>query len=74
MMSLTVTALTPAVGAEISNADLARLSDTEFAEIERAWYGYSALLFRDQHLTDDDLLAFSQRFGELDPPPQPGAR
>ena len=26
-------------------------------------------LFRDQHITDDDLLAFSRRFGDLDPPP-----
>ena len=31
--------------------------------------GTRALLFRDQKLTDDDLLAFSRRFGELDPPP-----
>ena len=30
---------------------------------------FGALLFRDQKLTDDDLLAFSRRFGELDPPP-----
>jgi taurine dioxygenase len=68
-MSLMVTALTPAVGAEISNADLARLSEGEFAQIEQAWYRHSAVLFRDQRLTDDDLLDFSRRFGELDPPP-----
>ena len=68
-MSLTITKLTPAVGAEISNADLARLSDAEFTTIEQAWNRHSALLFRDQKLTDDDLLAFSRRFGELDPPP-----
>ena len=68
-MSLTITKLTPAVGAEISNVDLARLSGAEFAQIEQAWYRHSALLFRDQKLTDDDLLAFSRRFGELDPPP-----
>ena len=68
-MSLTVTKLTPAVGAEVSGVDLARLNDAEFAAIEQAWNRYSALLFRDQKLTDDDLLAFSRRFGELDPPP-----
>ena len=68
-MGLTIKKLTPAVGAEISNVDLARLSDAEFAQIEQAWYRHSALLFRDQKLTDDDLLAFSRRFGELDPPP-----
>jgi taurine dioxygenase len=68
-MSLTIRKLTPAVGAEISGVDLSRLSDAEFAQIEQAWYRHSALLFRDQKLTDDDLLAFSRRFGELDPPP-----
>jgi taurine dioxygenase len=68
-MSLTVTKLTPAVGAEISGVDLSRLGDAEFSQIEQAWNRHSALLFRDQNLTDDDLLAFSRRFGELDPPP-----
>jgi taurine dioxygenase len=68
-MSLTITKLTPAVGAEVSGVDLARLNDAEFTAIEQAWNRHSALLFRDQKLTDDDLLAFSRRFGELDPPP-----
>ena len=68
-MSLTIKPVTPAVGAEISGVDLARLNDAEFAQIEQAWNRHAALLFRDQHLTDDDLLAFSRRFGELDPPP-----
>jgi taurine dioxygenase len=68
-MALTIKKLTPAVGAEISNVDLSHLSDAEFSQIEQAWNRHSALLFRDQHLTDDDLLAFSRRFGELDPPP-----
>jgi len=68
-MSLTIKKLTPAVGAEISQVDLSHLSDAEFSQIEQAWNRHSALLFRDQKLTDDDLLAFSRRFGELDPPP-----
>jgi taurine dioxygenase len=68
-MRLTIKKLTPAVGAEISNVDLSHLSDAEFSQIEQAWNRHSALLFRDQNLTDDDLLAFSRRFGELDPPP-----
>src|SRR5713101_6719662 len=68
-MSVIVTPLTPAVGAEISGVDLARLSDREFADIEQAWFRHSALLFRGQKLTDDDLLAFSRRLGDLDPPP-----
>ena len=68
-MSLTIKPITPAVGAEISGVDLARLSDAEFSQIEQAWNRHGALLFRDQKLSDDDLLAFSRRFGELDPPP-----
>ena len=66
---MTLKPVTPAVGAEISGVNLAQLSDTEFLAIEQAWNRHSALLFRGQMLTDDDLLAFSRRFGELDPPP-----
>jgi taurine dioxygenase len=68
-MPLTITPVTPAVGAEISGVNLARVTDAEFAQIERTWNKHGALLFRDQKLSDDDLLAFSRRFGELDPPP-----
>ena len=68
-MAVTVTPLTPAVGAQISGVDLTRLSDGDFVVIEHAWNQHGGLLFRDQQLTDDDLLAFSRRFGELDPPP-----
>ena len=68
-MALSVSPLTPAVGAEISGVDLAALGEAEFAQIERAWHLHSALLFRGQQLGDDDVLSFSRRFGELDPPP-----
>jgi taurine dioxygenase len=68
-MPVTITPLTPAIGAEVGNVDLTTLSDDEFAEIESAWHRYSVLVIRGQKLTDDDLLAFSRRLGELDPPP-----
>ena len=68
-MTVTVRAVTPAVGAEISGVDLRRLSDGDFATIERAWTDHSMILLRGQTLSDDDLLAFSRRFGALDPPP-----
>jgi taurine dioxygenase len=68
-MSVTVRPLTPAVGAEVGNVDLTALSADEFAQIEATWHRYSVLLIRGQKLTDDDLLAFSRRLGELDPPP-----
>ena len=68
-MSVKVTPISPAVGAEIGNVDLRRLNDADFAQIEQAWNRHSVLLFRGQQLSDDDLLAFSRRLGALDPPP-----
>lgn len=68
-MSIAVRPVSPAVGAEIQGVDLARLGDDDFAVIEAAWYRHSALVIRDQQLSDADLIRFSRRFGELDPPP-----
>jgi alpha-ketoglutarate-dependent taurine dioxygenase len=68
-MAVAVNFLTPAVGAEISGVDLARLTDKEFEQIAEVWHQRSALLFRAQNIGDDDLISFSRRFGELDPPP-----
>ena len=65
----TVRPVNPAVGAEISGVDVAHMTDAEFEVVERAWYAHSALVFRGQELSDDDLIAFSRRFGELDNPP-----
>ena len=47
-MSVTVTPLTPAVGAEVGNVDLTALSAAEFAQIEAAWHRYSVVLIRGQ--------------------------
>ena len=54
------------IGAEISGVDLRKLSEADFATLQRAWYDHSMILMRGQTLSDDDLLAFSRRFGELD--------
>jgi alpha-ketoglutarate-dependent taurine dioxygenase len=58
-MTLSVTPLTLAVGAEIAGVDLAQIGDAEFVQVERAWHRYGALLFRGQQLTDNDVLTFS---------------
>jgi taurine dioxygenase len=54
------------VGAEITGVDLRRIDDDTFAAIRRAFVENSVLLFRGQQLSDDDLIAFSRRFGALD--------
>jgi taurine dioxygenase len=55
-----------ALAAELSGVDLRHLSEADFAAIHRAWLDHLVLLFRAQTLTDDDLIRFSRRFGELD--------
>lgn len=68
-MTLTVHPIHPAVGAEIRGVDVSGLSDEEFGAIEDAWHRHAMVLVRGQGLTDDDLIGFSERLGELDPPP-----
>jgi len=58
-----------ALGAEVQGVDLRALDDDVFAAIHQAWIDHQVLLFRDQALSDDDLVAFSLRFGELDEAP-----
>ena len=55
-----------ALGAEVRGVDLRQVDDALFAAIQAAWLAHSVLLFRGQSLSDDDLVAFSRRFGELD--------
>jgi taurine dioxygenase len=54
------------VGAEVRGVDLRRIDAATFAAINRAWIEHQVLLFRGQSLTDDELIAFSRRFGGLD--------
>ena len=68
-MAVTVRPLSAAVGVEVMGADLRHLGEADFRAVERAWHENSVILLRNQQLGDDDLLAFSRRFGELDPPP-----
>ena len=55
-----------ALGAEVRGVDLRAVDETTFKAIHRAWVNHLVLLFRGQTLSDDDLIAFSRRFGDLD--------
>ena len=59
-----------ALAADVEGVDLAGplLSETA-AEIKQAWGDHLVLRFRDQRLSDDDLMRFSRQFGELDRAP-----
>jgi taurine dioxygenase len=65
-MAITVTPTGAALAAEVGAVDLRSLSAADFAAVYRAWLDHSVLLMRGQVLSDDDLIAFSRRFGELD--------
>ena len=64
---------TGTVGAEMRGADLAAVTEAQVDAIKQAWYRHDVLIFRNQEMTDDDLLSFSRYFGTLDPPPNQGA-
>ena len=56
----------PGIAAEISGVDL-RVVDTDtVSAIRQAWIEHLVLLFRGQTLGDEDLIAFSRHFGDLD--------
>jgi taurine dioxygenase len=63
---ITVIPASQAFGAEIHHVDLRTIDGDDFSSIYQAWLDHSVLLFRGQNLTDEDLIAFSRRFGELD--------
>jgi taurine dioxygenase len=54
------------LGAEIRGLNLERIDNGDFAILYRAWLDHSVLLFRNQQLSDDDLIDFSRRLGDLD--------
>ena len=69
---ITVTQVAQSHGAfcaQVSGVDLRHIDDGQFAAIHQAWIDHQVLLFRDQHVSDRDLIAFSRRFGELDHAP-----
>jgi taurine dioxygenase len=55
-----------ALGATVKGVDLKDLEDVAFARIMKAWRDHLVLLFRDQTLSDHELIAFSRRLGGLD--------
>lgn len=65
-MTISIRQLTSVFGAEITGVDLTHLDDATFAEIKDAFETYSVLVFPGQQLDDDNQIAFSRRFGELE--------
>ena len=65
-MTLTVTRLTPAIGAIVEGVQVGKpLTDTAVAEINRALVDHHVLFFRDQMVTPSQHRDFAARFGKL---------
>ena len=55
-----------ALGAEAVGLDLRDIDDAAFGRLLEAWHTHSVVLVRGQALSDQDLIAFSRRLGDLD--------
>jgi taurine dioxygenase len=70
-MDTKYTSLGP-LGAEIGGIDISRpLSSQAVAGLLAAWYDHLVLVFRDQNMNDETLVAFSRNFGALEKAPVP---
>ena len=64
--NITVSPLTPAIGAEIGNIDLRKVSSDEIVDIRAALLEYKVVFFRDQTLTQAEHISFAREFGDLE--------
>jgi taurine dioxygenase len=53
------------VGAEITGVDLTHMDADTFAAVQAAFNEHGLLFFRDQSLTENDHIAFAERFGQI---------
>jgi taurine dioxygenase len=64
--SITVTPLSPHIGAEIGNIDLTKpLSNREVDELHEAFAAHQVIFFRDQRIDHEAHKALARHFGEL---------
>ena len=64
---LKITPLHPLFAAEVVGLDLSKPLEPEtIDEVRAALAKYSVLVFRDQAITDEQQISFSEHFGELE--------
>jgi len=66
-MSITISPVTPNFVAEIYDVDLTQpLADADFAAVANAFWKYAVLIFPEQDITQQQQLAFAERFGPIE--------
>lgn len=64
--TITVSPISPMIGAEISGVDInAGVDDDQFADIKQAFIDYAVIFFRDQDITPDQHIDFAERWGKI---------
>jgi alpha-ketoglutarate-dependent 2,4-dichlorophenoxyacetate dioxygenase len=72
-MAVTINPLTPGFAGEVSRVDITRpLSRQDVAAIDQGMNRYGVLVFHGQNVTDEQQIAFSTNFGELEVKDRPG--
>jgi len=65
--SLTLTPLTPTIGAEVGGIDLSQpATPSQVSAIRQALLDWKVLFFRDQDIDTDQHMAFARNFGDLE--------
>jgi taurine dioxygenase len=66
MSNIEITPVTAAIGGEVRGVDLREeLSDVDVKILRQGLLDHLVLFFRDQHITDEQQLAFALRFGPM---------
>lgn len=71
---LEIRRMAPQVGIEARGIDVRTLDDDGFARVYQAWLDANVLVIPDQHLTLAEFLAYSRRFGRIEPHPSKSTR
>ena len=64
--NITVSPLTPAIGAEIGNVDLGQVTDQEIIDIRAALLKHKVVFFREKTLSQAQHIGLARGFGELE--------
>ena len=66
MTDFHVEPLDASFGATVTGVKLTEISDAAFKQLYDTWLEYALLVFPDQHLSNEEQVAFAKRFGALE--------
>ena len=66
LTTLDVRPLTATLGAEVLGFDMAAVDESTRDQLHEAWMEHKVLVFRDQHISTEEHIAFGRLFGDLE--------